>query len=117
MTEFTGKFMCKVDAKGRVMLPAAMLKQFTDGRRDHFVLNRSLFTRCLDLYTTDSWQKRTDDIRKLDPYDPENDRFIRQFYGTAVQDELDSAKRLLYYTSYVAHDLTPRLLGCRCLVK
>jgi MraZ protein len=95
MTEFTGKFLCKVDAKGRVMLPAAMLKQFTEGKRDHFVLNRSLFTRCLDLYTTDSWQKRTDDIRKLDPYDPENDRFIRQFYGTAVHVDLDSAKRML----------------------
>jgi len=95
MTEYTGKFVRKVDAKGRVMMPSLLLKQFTEGKRDHFVLNRSLFTQCLDLYTSDSWQKRTDDIRKLDPYDPENDRFIRQFYGTAVHVDLDSAKRML----------------------
>lgn len=95
MTEYTGKYLCKVDAKGRVVLPASLLKQFSEGRRDHFVINRSLFTTCLDLYTTDSWRVRTNDIRQLDPYDPENDRFIRQFYGSAVHVDLDSAKRLL----------------------
>jgi MraZ protein len=101
MTEYTGKYLCKVDAKGRVMLPASLLKQFEEGKRDHFILNRSLFTSCIDLYTTDSWKQRTDDIRKLDPYDPENDRFIRQFYGSAVHLDLDSVNRMLIPRSLV----------------
>jgi MraZ protein len=46
---------CKVDAKGRVLLPAPLKKQLTLSLQDGFVLKRSVFQPCLNLYPMDEW--------------------------------------------------------------
>jgi MraZ protein len=39
-----GTYECKVDAKGRMLIPAPFKKQLADGLEDGFVLKRSVFS-------------------------------------------------------------------------
>jgi len=48
-----GTYECKIDAKGRVMLPSALKKQLLPILEKGFVLKRSVFQPCLELYPMD----------------------------------------------------------------
>ena len=50
MDAIIGTYECKVDAKGRVMLPSPLKKQLATSLQDGFVLKRSVFQPCLELY-------------------------------------------------------------------
>ena len=95
MANYNGEYACKVDSKGRVMVPAALLKQFPADLRERFMINRSVFQKCLVLYPMDLWNETTEDLKKLNRFVKDNDDFIRQFTGGAVQVELDSTNRVL----------------------
>jgi MraZ protein len=95
MANYNGEHACKVDSKGRVMMPAALLKQFPADLRERFMINRSVFQKCLVLYPMDLWNETTEDLKKLNRFVKDNDDFIRQFTGGAVQVELDSTNRVL----------------------
>jgi MraZ protein len=55
LNTIVGTYECKVDAKGRVLLPAPLKKQMTLSLQDGFVLKRSVFQPCLELYPMDEW--------------------------------------------------------------
>lgn len=95
MTNYIGEFACKVDAKGRVMMPAGLLKQFPADLRETFVVNRSVFQRCLVLYPLDLWNETMNDLGKLNRFVKENDDFIRLFTNGAVRVEVDATNRIL----------------------
>ncbi len=95
MGHYIGEFDCKVDAKGRLMLPAGLLKQFPDGLKEKFVINRSVFQKCLVLHPTDAWEEMMKDLGKLNRFVKKNDDFIRQFSNGAVQVEVDNTNRIL----------------------
>jgi MraZ protein len=95
MTNYIGEFDCKLDAKGRMMLPTGLLKQFPDNLKERFVVNRSVFQKCLVLNPMDAWEELVKDLSKLNRFTKENDDFIRQYNNGAVQVELDSANRIL----------------------
>ena len=40
MSQFLGEFECKVDPKGRIMLPAGLKKQLSPAAEGRFVINR-----------------------------------------------------------------------------
>ena len=50
-----GTYECKVDAKGRLMVPAALKKQLLPILEEGFVLKRSVFQPCLELYPMAEW--------------------------------------------------------------
>lgn len=95
MTNYIGEYACKVDAKGRVVLPMGLLKQFPEGQRESFVINRSVFRRCLVLYPMELWNETMNDLGRLNRFVKENDDFIRMFTNGAVKVEVDGSKRIL----------------------
>ena len=55
--EIIGVHDCKVDAKGRLMLPSALKSQLDAIISEGFVLKRSIFQPCLELYPRQEWDK------------------------------------------------------------
>jgi MraZ protein len=95
MANYIGEFDCTVDAKGRMMLPAGLLKQFTPALKEKFVINRSVFQKCLVLNPMDAWDEIMKDLSKLNRFVKKNDDFIRQYNNGAVQVEVDASNRIL----------------------
>jgi len=94
MTPLFGEFDCTLDAKGRFLVPAALLKQFPEGQRDAFVINHGL-DKCLVLYPLQVWQAELAKIYSKNQYIEKNRAFARKFQSGAVPAEIDSSKRLL----------------------
>lgn len=91
----TGTYECKVDAKGRLMMPAAIKKQLASVLLDGFVLRRSVFQKCLELYPMYEWQTLMKRINKLNKFKKKNNDFIRRFTAGAKIIEVDINGRLL----------------------
>jgi len=96
MANYIGEFDCKVDAKGRMILPAGLLKQFTAKEKAGFAINRSVFQKCLVLYPLDAYNETLNEFSRLNKYTKMNDDFIRRFTNGAVIVEMDSANRILF---------------------
>lgn len=94
MSSFIGEFLCKVDAKGRFLLPSGLRRQFDPSAKDQFVLNRG-FEGCLVLYPMNEWELETARFEKLNLFVIKNRKFYRQFHNGATQTALDNAGRLL----------------------
>jgi len=95
-----GTYECKIDAKGRVMLPSALKKQLLPILEKGFVLKRSVFQPCLELYPMDEWDDVMQKVGKLNRFDRKNNDFIRRLTAGLKMIELDASGRLL-----VAKDL------------
>lgn len=94
VTTIIGTYECKIDAKARVMIPAPLKKQL-DSLSDGFVLKRSVFQACLELYPMREWNELMQKVNKLNRFKKENNDFIRRFtYGVKIV-EIDSAGRFL----------------------
>lgn len=97
-----GTYECKVDAKGRLMLPAPLKKQVSASLQDGFVLKRSVFQPCLELYPMAEWNKMMEKINKLNRFVKKNNDFIRRFTAGVRVVEIDNLGRLLIPKELVA---------------
>ncbi len=95
MHSLIGTYNCKVDAKGRMMIPAGMKKQLMPILDDGFVLRRSVFQKCLELYPMAEWQLLMQKMNKLNRFKKKNNDFIRRFSAGARIIEVDGNGRLL----------------------
>ena len=96
MATFIGDYTCRIDAKGRVMLPSAFKKQMPPEASDHFVVRKDIFEECLVLYTIDDWNMQLEKIRKkLNPYNREHNKFLRNFFKGTAELALDANNRML----------------------
>lgn len=95
MHSLIGTYNCKVDAKGRMMIPAGMKKQLLPILDDGFVLRRSVFQKCLELYPMAEWQLLMQKMNKLNRFKKKNNDFIRRFSAGARIVEVDGNGRLL----------------------
>jgi MraZ protein len=95
MTHLTYTYECKADAKGRVMLPGGLKKELTPVLNDGFVIKKSVFYKCLELYPRGEWEKEMSGIDKLNRFVKKNVDFIRRFMAGVKPVELDSNGRLL----------------------
>lgn len=95
MTEyrFTGEFECKLDAKGRLKLPAAIIKQLGGDENLKFTINRG-FEKHLMLYPNDVWEMKTNEINQLNIYNTQQRQAIRYFYRGATELDMDSSERI-----------------------
>lgn len=94
MTNLIGEYSCRLDAKGRVMLPVALKKQISPEAKERFVINRG-FENCLVLYPVDVWKKISQEVNELNLYNKKNRDFVRSFYRGATELSLDNTNRLL----------------------
>jgi MraZ protein len=96
MAAFLGDYTCKVDAKGRIILPSAFKKQMPADADDRFVVRRDIFVNCLVLYSIEDWNKQLETIRKnINPYNREHNMFVRNFFKGTAELTLDNNNRLL----------------------
>ena len=77
------------------MLPAPLKKQLHAGLEDGFVLKRSVFQPCLELYPMAEWNKMMQKINKLNRFVKKNNDFIRRFTAGVKVIEIDATGRLL----------------------
>ncbi len=99
MNSIIGTYECKIDTKGRLLVPALLKKQLP-AIADGFVLKRSVFESCLELWPMEEWNKMMLKINSLNPFVKKNNDFIRKFMAGVKMVEIDDAGRLL-----VAKDL------------
>ena len=96
MIIFNGEYNCKVEAKGRIMLPAVFRKQMGEVEVYRFVIKNDLYEQCLELYTVDEWERQHSLILKtIKPFDPEDRQFLRDFRMGASEVECDPTGRIL----------------------
>ncbi len=99
MLNLLGEYDCKLDAKGRLMMPSGLKKQLQDVVREGFVINRDLFEKCLVLYPMKEWNRVSAEIGTLNRFVRKNVLFIRRFNNGATQVDVDSNGRILIPSS------------------
>lgn len=95
MLNLIGTYECKIDAKGRLMLPQAFKKQLAPILQDGFVLKRAVFQKCLELYPIAEWNILSAKVNKLNRFNKKNDEFIRRFNAGVKTVEVDGTGRVL----------------------
>lgn len=98
-----GTYECKVDAKGRLMVPSALKKQLSPMLQEGFVLKRAVFQNCLELYPMEEWNKLMVKINGLNRFKKKNNDFIRRFTAGVKTVEVDTNGRLLIPKDLVAY--------------
>ncbi|KQS89984.1 MULTISPECIES: division/cell wall cluster transcriptional repressor MraZ [Chryseobacterium] len=101
MRNFIGTYECKIDDKGRLKVPSSLIKQMENFDDKTFVVKRSVFQKCLEVYPMNAWDKMMDKINKLNRFNKQNADFIRMFTAGVKTVELDNAGRL-----QISKDLT-----------
>ncbi len=102
MDHLIGEFDCKLDTKGRMVLPAALKRQMPDVERSGLVINRG-FEKHLVIYPRSEWDKITRKLAKLNTYKARNRKFIRDFTRGATELMLDAAGRVLLPKSLLGY--------------
>jgi MraZ protein len=95
MLELIGVQECKVDTKGRLMFPVALKSQLTEILGEGFVIKRSIFRKCLELYPRSQWNKEIKGVSQLNRFKKKNNDFIRVFMAGVREVQLDNNGRLL----------------------
>ena len=86
MAKFIGCYKAKVDDKGRLIFPAAFKSDMGEGADLRFVVKKSLFAECLEMYAYEQWEKESEEVRsRLNFFKPEHADFWREYMrGTAA---------------------------------
>lgn len=95
MISFIGTYECKADTKGRVMIPVSLKNQMAPLLNKGFVIKRSVFQPCLELYPMDEWNLLMQKMNKKNRFRKKNNDFIRRFSAGVKPVEIDSTGRLL----------------------
>ena len=95
MINILGTYECKVDAKGRLMFPVAFKNQMGETAKHGFVIKRSIFKKCLELFPVDQWQDESRMVSRLNMFKKRNAEFVTKFMAGVKPVELDGSGRLL----------------------
>ena len=103
MNHFIGTYECKIDVKGRILIPSALKKQITISSENGFVIKRGLFNNCLELYPFDQWKFVMNKIDQLNRFNKKNIDFIRRFTAGVRMVDIDTNGRLLIPKDLIKH--------------
>lgn len=96
MSTFIGDFICKADAKGRIVLPSLFKKAMVAMEESRFVVRKDLFEECLILSPYPDWEEEMRQIReKVNMYNRAENKFYRQYFRGAAEVSFDGNGRLL----------------------
>ncbi len=101
MEHFIGTYECKIDSKGRLKIPSHLVKQMKEMGGNTFIVKRSVFQKCLEVYPLQQWEKIMVRINKLNRFVKKNADFIRMFTAGVKVVEMDKTERM-----QVSKDLT-----------
>jgi MraZ protein len=94
MVYFASEFEVKIDAKGRVVLPAKVKSNLPQDSGLNIVLSRG-FEPCLVLRPQSEFFKILEKLQGLNQFDAANRNFQRKMLSGSTDLELDSAGRFL----------------------
>jgi len=89
-----GTYYCKMDSKGRIMLPSELRKQLADSQMDQFVLKRAVFHNNLEMHPKNEWGKLMEKLNKLNRFKKKNIDFLTRFLAGVRNVNIDSTGRL-----------------------
>ena len=95
MINLIGTYECTVDNKGRIMIPSPLKKQLDGTTNNPFILKRSVFQNCLELFPLTEWEIMMDKVNKLNRFVKKNNDFIRMYTAGVKSIDLDSNGRIL----------------------
>ena len=103
MYHFIGSYECKLDSKGRIMIPVAIKKQLNPILSKGFVIKRAVFNNCLELYPIDEWNILMERVNSLNRFNKKNNDFIRRFTAGVRMIKIDSSGRLLIPKNLISY--------------
>jgi len=103
MHHFIGSYECKLDSKGRIMMPVAIKKQLNPIISKGFVIKRAVFNQCLELYPIDEWNILMEKVNSLNRFNKKNNDFIRRFTAGVRTIKIDSSGRLLIPKNLISY--------------
>ena len=95
MINIIGTYECKVDVKGRIMLPTALKKQLQKIINDGFIIKRSVFNQCLEIHPMSEWNLVVSQVNQLNRFVKKNNDFIRSYMSGLKLVDIDKSGRLL----------------------
>lgn len=91
-----GNTGAKIDAKGRVFLPAVFRRLLNGADEGQIILRKDIFQDCLVLYPEDVWNEYIDALRgRLNRWNKVHQQIYRQFVAEAETVTLDANGRFL----------------------
>ncbi len=102
MAFFTSEYECKLDTKGRLVLPAKIKTNLPEVSTNELVIRKG-FEPNLILYPMVEYKKIHHKISSLSEFNPEQRKLKRNFFRSIAQVELDSANRILMPKTMLAH--------------
>ena len=111
MSNPTGTFNCKLDAKGRLMLPADFREQLGSQAEEDFILRPGLHGTYLELYTVSDWNRRKEILIKVNTFDRKKLDIMRKYLDGVRRVKLDASGRL-----QIPKDLLERSELCKDVV-
>lgn len=80
MVTFIGEYTSKVDDKGRLVLPSPLKNAVPSGGDLRFVIKKSLYDNCLEMWSYSEWERESDKLREsLDFFNPDHVKFWREY--------------------------------------
>ena len=93
---FLGNIEAKLDAKGRVFLPAVFRKVLQQEGVEQLMLRKDVHEECLVLYPEPVWNEQADLLRqRLNRWNRQHQQIFRQFVSEAEPVVLDGNGRFL----------------------
>jgi MraZ protein len=91
---FRGQYIYSVDSKGRISIPFKLRRHLSPDANDSFVMTQGT-DNCIDVYPLDQWQQFEQKLLNLNPFKPQDAKFIRMILQHATEDKLDAQSRIL----------------------
>ena len=76
-------------------MPIALKKQLSKLINESFVLKRSVFNHCIEMYPVSEWSKLMNKLNGLNRCNKKNNDFIRRFTAGVKSVEMDNSGRFL----------------------
>ncbi len=94
MSHLIGEFNCKLDAKGRLMVPSGLKKQLPGVDAEGLMINRG-FEKHLTIYSKVQWAKISNELSQLNGFEKRVREFVRYFMRGVSELTLDASGRVL----------------------
>lgn len=102
MAFFTSEYECKLDTKGRLVLPAKIKINLPEVSTNELIIRKG-FEPNLILYPMVEYKKIHHKISSLSEFNPEQRKLKRNFFRSIAQVDMDSANRILVPKQMLAH--------------
>jgi MraZ protein len=102
MSIYSGEYECKLDAKGRLVLPARIKAALPKASGNELMLRRG-FEPCLVLYSMEEYNEKFAKLASLNEFNEEYRTLQRNFFRGNTPVELDNMGRFLIPKMMLKH--------------